>query len=131
MDFGSTLFFAALLLMALFMSGLPIFVCFMIFNVGGILFFFGTSGFGMFANSIFETATTSSLLAVPLFILMGELLFKGGTVDKLYGSLDCLLKATRSRLLFLSIALSTILGALSGTSMGIVAMLGRTMLPRV
>ena len=36
----------------------------------------GTSGFGLFANSIYSTATSGALTAVPLFIAMGEILFR-------------------------------------------------------
>ena len=44
-------------LLLLFASGLPIFVCFLILNLFGVLVLTGTAGFGMFANSIYNTAT--------------------------------------------------------------------------
>ena len=117
------------LLLGLFLSGAPIFIAFMIINVVGTLVYFGPAGFGMFANSLYDTTTFPTLIAVPLFILMGEFLFRSGTMDVLYNSLDKLVGRSRLRLYYLSIALSTMFGALSGAAMGVVAMLGRSLFP--
>ncbi len=43
---------------------------------GGVVFAVGQPGFGMVANSIFETTNIADLSAIPLFILMGEVLFR-------------------------------------------------------
>ena len=117
------------LLLGLFLSGAPIFIAFMIINVVGTLVYFGPAGFGMFANSLYDTTTFPTLIAVPLFILMGEFLFRSGTMDVLYNSLDKLVGRSRLRLYYLSIALATMFGALSGAAMGVVAMLGRSLFP--
>ncbi len=117
------------LLLGLFLSGAPIFIAFMIINVVGTLVYFGPAGFGMFANSLYDTTTFPTLIAVPLFILMGEFLFRSGAMDVLYNSLDKLVGRSRLRLYYLSIALSTMFGALSGAAMGVVAMLGRSLFP--
>src|SRR5437870_11670482 len=68
-----TIVVALAILVALLVGGAPIFVGFLAVNIIGILYYFGPSGFGLFANSIFTTATTDVLAAVPLFIVMGEL----------------------------------------------------------
>ena len=47
------------LLLLLFVAGIPAFVCFLILNLIGLLALTGTAGFGMFANSMFTTATTA------------------------------------------------------------------------
>ena len=72
------------LLLSLFLLGVPIFVAFVVLNVIGVLVFFGVSGFGLFANSIYSTATLGALSAVPLFIVMGEILFRSGAMDVLF-----------------------------------------------
>ena len=76
------------LLLLLFVAGLPAFVCFLILNLIGLLALTGTAGFGMFANSMFTTATNGTLAAVPLFILMGEIMFRSGAMKTLFDSLD-------------------------------------------
>ena len=55
-------------LLSLFMSGLPIYLCFLVINVVGVLLAFGQAGFGMFINSILESTSSESLTAVALFI---------------------------------------------------------------
>jgi tripartite ATP-independent transporter DctM subunit len=117
------------LLLTLFMLGVPIFVAFVILNVIGVLLLFGASGFGLFANSIFATATIGTLSAVPLFIVMGEILFRSGAMDVLFDSLDRLIGRIRGRQYVLCIILSAILGALSGAAMAVAGLLGRSLFP--
>ena len=117
------------LLLACFMSGMPIFVAFLLINLVGVLVILGQPGFGMVANSIFETTNFADLSAIPLFIMMGELLFRSGSIDILFDSVDKLVGKVKGRQYVLCIALSTIFGALSGAAMGVAAMMARTLLP--
>jgi tripartite ATP-independent transporter DctM subunit len=117
------------ILLALFLSGLPVFVSFFVINAIGTLVVIGPAGFGMFANSVFDTATTKPLLTIPFFILLGEILFRSGTIEVLFDSVDKLVGRLRGRQYILVIALSVILGALSGAGMAVAAMLGRSVLP--
>ena len=116
-------------LILLLLLGLPVFVAFLILNVAGILVFFGPAGFGLFANSIFTTATTTALATVPLFIVMGEILFRSGAMEAVFNSLDRLVGRIRGRQYVLCILLSAILGALSGAAMAVAGLLGRSLLP--
>lgn len=117
------------LLLTLLILGVPIFVSFLILNVVGILVILGPSGFGMFANSIFATGTINALAAVPLFILMGEVLFRSGAMEVLFDSMDRLVGRIRGRQYVLCILLSAILGALSGAAMAVAGLLGRSLFP--
>jgi tripartite ATP-independent transporter DctM subunit len=117
------------LLLFLLLLGVPIFVAFLILNVTGILVILGPSGFGMFANSIYATGTISALAAVPLFILMGEILFRSGAMEVLFDSMDRLVGRIRGRQYVLCILLSAILGALSGAAMAVAGLLGRSLFP--
>ena len=83
----------------------------------------------MFAASIFTTANTNALAAVPLFILMGDILFRSGAMEVLFNSLDRLIGRIRGRQYVLCILLSAILGALSGAAMAVAGMLGRSLFP--
>jgi tripartite ATP-independent transporter DctM subunit len=117
------------LLLTLMGLGAPIFVAFVVLNVLGVFLFFGVSGFGLFANSIYSTATLGALTAVPLFIVMGEILFRSGAMDVLFDSLDRLIGRIRGRQYVLCIVLSAILGALSGAAMAVAGLLGRSLFP--
>lgn len=117
------------LLLVLFVLGAPIFAAFLGLNVAGVLILFGPAGFGMLVNSMFTTATAGALTAVPLFIAMGEVLFKSGAMEILFDSLDRLVGRIRGRQYVVCILLSAILGAMSGAAMAVAGLLGRSLFP--
>lgn len=129
MDWGVTLSIAIVVLLTLFAIGMPVFVAFLVVNVAGVFLLFGRSGFGMFANSIYQTITQESLMAIPLFILMGEILFRSNAVEILIDSIDKMVGNVRGRNYVLVTSLSTVFGALSGSAVAVAAMLGRSVMP--
>lgn len=131
MDWLQTLLIGLAILLSLFMLGVPVFVAFLITNLLGAAYFFGGRGFSIFTNSIYDTLATSSLATIALFILMGEVLFRSGATDAVFKSTDTLIGRVKGRDFVLSSALGTIFGALSGAAMGVVAMLGRSLLPQM
>ena len=122
---------ALVFLLVMMASGLPVFAAFLIANLGGVMIVIGPRGFGLFSNSIYETVTSETFVTIPLFILMGEILFRSGSVEVLSSALDKLIGKVRGRLYFLIIALSTVFGALSGSAVAVAAMLGRSILPQM
>jgi tripartite ATP-independent transporter DctM subunit len=129
MDWGVTLTLAIIVLLLLFTAGLPVFVAFLVLNAAGVFWLMGSSGFGMFANSVYNTITLESLMAIPLFILMGEVLFRSNAVEILIESIDKMVGNVRGRQYVLVTSLSTIFGALSGSATAVSAMLGRSVMP--
>ncbi|MCE8038964.1 MAG: TRAP transporter large permease [Halomonadaceae bacterium] len=119
------------ILLFLFVLGVPVFVAFLFTNLVGAMYFFGGRGFSIFTNSIYDTLASSSLATIALFILMGEVLFRSGATDAVFRSTDTLIGRVKGRDFVLSAALGTIFGALSGAAMGVVAMLGRSLLPQM
>ena len=117
------------LVLGLLILGVLIFVAFLLLNVTGMLLLLGPAGFGMIANSIYTTSTLNALSAVPLFILMGEILFRSGAMEVLFDSLDRLIGRIRGRQYVLCIVLSAMLGALSGAAMAVAGLLGRSLFP--
>lgn len=129
MAWGLTLTLSITTLLLLFSTGLPIFIAFLVVNVVGIYMLIGTPGFGMFANSLYNTITQESLMAIPLFILMGEILFRSNAVEILIESVDKMVGNVRGRQYVLVTCLATIFGALSGSAVAVAAMLGRSVMP--
>ena len=129
MDWYTTLAIGLAILFTLFLSGAPIFLAFLIAVLTGVYSIIGPAGFPMFANSVLDTATTTSLASIPLFILMGEILFRSGTMDVLFDSIDKLVGRVRGRQYVLVVSLSAVFGALSGVAMAVAAMLGRAIMP--
>lgn len=131
MEWYWTLSLSLVLLFALMATGLPVFAAFLLANISGVLVTVGSRGFGMFTNSLYETITSESFVTIPLFILMGEVLFRSGSVSVLSRAVDVLIGRVRGRLYLLTLSLSTIFGALSGSAVAVAAMLGRSVLPQM
>lgn len=117
------------LLLTLLFLGVRVFVGFLVLNIVGVLLLTGTRGFGLFTNSLYETATSPTLMTLALFVLMGEILFRSGTVNVLFDSVDRLVGGLPGRLYVVVTGLSAVFGALSGSAVAVAAMLGRSVLP--
>lgn len=113
-------------------AGLPVFLAFTIIDVLGIYFLWGgASGLTQLIHSIFSSVSSFVLLPVPLFVLMGELLFHSGTFVKALDNLDKWMGRIPGRLCLLSVGGATLFSTLSGSSMGTSAMLGSLLLPEM
>ena len=71
------------------------------------------------------------MLAVPLFVLMGEVLFHSGVSWIISDSLDLWIGRIPGRLSLLAIALGTLFAALSGSGIATTAMLGSILIPEM
>jgi tripartite ATP-independent transporter DctM subunit len=112
--------------------GLPVFLSFMVINVVMIYILWGgIAGMSQFVHSLFSSVSTFVLLPVPLFVLMGEIIFQSGVFNNALNVLDLWMGRVRGRLCLLSVAGATIFSALSGSSMGTTAMLGSLLLPEM
>ena len=129
MEWYTTLLLGLAILFFLMLSGAPIFLAFLFAILVGIYSIIGPAGFPMFANSVLDTVSITSLASIPLFILMGELLFRSGTMDVLFDSIDKLVGRVKGRQYVLVVVLSAVFGALSGVAMAVAAMLGRAIMP--
>ena len=77
-----------LTLAGLFLLGVPVFAAFFGFNIIAALLLTGPQMLSIFSASILDTVTTAELVTVPLFILMGELLFRSGCIAILFDAVD-------------------------------------------
>src|SRR4030065_1616103 len=65
------------ILMLLMLTGMPIALCFFAINVIGMYFLFGgIMGLQNLINSLYNSLNSFILLPIPLFILMGEVMFQ-------------------------------------------------------
>jgi tripartite ATP-independent transporter DctM subunit len=118
-----------LALVAVLLAGVPIYLGFLLLNGLGVLYLFGSSGAGLLVNSVVDSLTSLNMTTIPLFVLMGEILFRSGAVEVVFDSVDSMIGRIRGRLYVFTIALSTVFGALCGSAVAVVAMLGRSVLP--
>jgi tripartite ATP-independent transporter DctM subunit len=78
---------------------------------------------------VWNSSTNFVLVAVPLFILMGEVLLRSGLSEKLYLSLNTWFRGVPGGLLHTNIAACTVFSAVSGSSVATAATIGSVALP--
>jgi tripartite ATP-independent transporter DctM subunit len=114
----------------LLLTNLPIAFAFLVVNMVGAYFFLGgIPGLIAIVTGVFSSITTFTLLPVPFFILMGELIFHSGLGLNAVNVLDKWLGKLRGRLSLLAIIMGVIIGALSGSTIATCALLGTILLP--
>lgn len=114
----------------LLLTGIPIAFAFLVVNMIAAYFFLsGEAGLIGAVTGIFTSITTFTLLPVPFFILMGELIFHSGLGLDAVNVLDKWLGRLRGRLSILAIIMGVIIGALSGSTIATCALLGTILLP--
>lgn len=119
-------------LVVLLVTRLPVAFCFLTFNLAAAYFIWGgETGIYQLVLSIFSSVTMFSLLPVPLFILMGEVLFHSGLAFRAIDVLDKWMGRLPGRLGLVAVGSGSILAALSGSSMGTTAMMGSILSPEM
>ena len=119
-------------LLVLMLTGIPIAMAFLIVNLFGAVFLFGgIGGLEQLILSIYSNLASFSLLPLPLFILMGDVLYHSGIGPLLIDVLDRWLGRLPGRLAIISVLGGTVLSVLTGASVGSVAMLGNTLVPEM
>ncbi len=117
-------------LMLLMFLGMPVAVAFLAINVLGVLIFMGgMAGIDQLVSNATDSITTFSLVPVPLFTIMGELLFHTGLAVRVFDALDMCFGRLRGRLSYMTVGGGTLFATLSGSSMANTAMLGSTLMP--
>ena len=109
-------------LVVLMTIGLPVAFCFILINIVGAFFFMGGSiGIEELIPSFFTSVSTFTLLPLPLFVLMGEVLFHSGAGPKMLDALDKWLGRLPGRLSLLAVGGGTLFSTLTGAPWGSIA----------
>lgn len=111
------------------LTGFPVAFTFLLIDLIGILIFLGPEGLPQFALQIYQSVSRSVLAPIPLFILMGELLFHSGIAYKILDALDQWLWRIPGRLAALAVTSGVLFAAMSGSSIANTAMLGTVLVP--
>ncbi|MDP3339298.1 TRAP transporter large permease subunit [Frigidibacter sp.] len=119
--------FASLILLMLTGAGLA-FVLGAIAFVSTILLW-GPSALIVAVLNTFETMTSESLMAIPLYVLMASILQKSGIIESLYDAMETWFARVNGGLAIGTIVICTILAAMTGVVVGAVAAMGILALP--
>jgi tripartite ATP-independent transporter DctM subunit len=132
MEWWLTLIIIIVALIVLFSIGLPVAFSFLFINILCVYFFWGgEAGLAQLIKSIYRSVATFALLPVPLFVLMGEVMFRSGNATKMMDTLDKWLGRIPGRLSILAVVGGTIFATLSGSAMAGCAMLGSVLVPEM
>lgn len=75
----------------------------------------------------YTTVASFPLIAIPLFILLGELMNQAGLIDKLINLAELFLKKLKGSLGYITVVCAAFLGAITGSSVATVAAISSTM----
>ncbi len=110
--------------------GLPVAFTFLAINLAGaVLFLGGEAGLTQLARNSVQSVASFSLTPIPLFILMGEVLFHTGLAVKVIDGVERLIRQVPGRLAVVAVVAGTVFSAISGSTIATTAMLGSLMLP--
>jgi len=110
--------------------GLPVAFTFLAINlVGAMLFLGGEPGLVQLARNSVQSVASFSLTPIPLFVLMGEVLFHTGLAVKVIDGIERLIRQIPGRLAVVAVVAGTVFSAISGSTIATTAMLGSLMLP--
>ena len=93
------------------------------------LFLGGDAGLHQLVRNSGAAVVNFSLTPIPLFILMGEVLFHTGLAIKVIDGVERLIRQVPGRLAVVAVVAGTVFSAISGSTIATTAMLGSLMLP--
>ena len=110
--------------------GLPVAFSFLVINIlGAWLFLGGEPGLVQLARNSVDSVASFALTPIPLFVLMGEVLFHTGLAVKVIDGVERLIRNVPGRLAVVAVVAGTVFSAISGSTIATTAMLGSLMLP--
>ncbi len=119
-------------LVVLMLSGMPIAFAFMLTcAMGAVVFWGGMEGLKALVVNLFSGVATFNLLPLPLFILMGTIIFDSGVGILMVDAVNKCLGRLPGRLSLVAVGAGTLLATLTGVSVGSIAILGKGLVPEM
>lgn len=127
-----TIFLLVLGLFAVLLSiGTPIFASLGVASILGIALHSGLSGLNVIPSILHRGLASYSLICIPLFILMGEVMARTSIGGRLYNLFYLWLNRVPGSLAIASVGSSAVFGAMSGVSVAGAATIGRFAIPEM
>ena len=119
-------------LVVIMFTGMPIAFAFMFTCImGATLFWGGWNGVDQLVMSFYSAVANYVFLPIPLFILMGDVIYEAGTGSLVVNAVDKLMGKFPGRLSLVTTGVGVLLGAPIGISGGTIGILGRVLLPEM
>lgn len=117
------------LMLGLMFVGIHVATTMLVVGLLGAVLHFGMPAFNALGEQLWAAGEDYLLLSIPLYILLGEILMRGGATDKMYQSLADWLKRLPGGLLHTNIGASALFSAVSGSSVATAATISTVALP--
>ena len=119
-------------LLLLMLMGIPVAFSFLAVIIVGAPMIWGLGpGMSQVILSLSDSLMNFALLPLPLFILMGEVVFHSNIAPKMIDTLDKWIGRVPGRLSIMAVAGGALFSTLTGTSLASTAMLGGTLIPEM
>jgi tripartite ATP-independent transporter DctM subunit len=117
--------------MFILLLGFPVAFAFLLTDIVFTAYLMGTSGLEVLTLQVYASLASFVLSPVPMFILMGELMFHSDLAQDTLDVLDRWLSWIPGRLSILAAVSGTIFAATSGSTLANTAMLGTVLVPEM
>jgi len=111
--------------------GVPVFASLGISSIIGILLLGGISGLNAIPDIFIEKLDNFVLVAIPLYILMGEIVFRSGMGSELYTAANKFTRGIPGGLAVGTVIASAVFGAMCGVSVAGAATIGSAAIPEM
>jgi C4-dicarboxylate transporter DctM subunit len=118
-------------LFVLLLLSVPIGICLGLATMIAMIFVDGTPPMVLLARSVVTGADSFPLIAVPLFILAGDLMQHGGMSRRLVSFANALIGHIHGGLAYVNVLACVFFAAISGSSPATVAAIGSNMIPEM
>lgn len=119
-------------ILVFFATGTPVAFSFGLLNILGLYTFCGGwPALNIVSLSAFSSIANFVLVAIPMFVLMGDAITFSGMANRAFNVFDKLLGRIPARLAVLTVINAMMFGAVSGSSMACTAAIGKTMIPEM
>ncbi|MFZ5944184.1 MAG: TRAP transporter large permease [Bacillota bacterium] len=100
-------------------------------GMGGFLFFTSSPVFIILSNILWNSTHSSTMMALPLFVFMGEILFRSKISENLFKGLSPWVDKIPGRLMHVNIVACALFAAVSGSSAATTATVGKITVPEL
>jgi tripartite ATP-independent transporter DctM subunit len=119
-------------LVGLMLLGVPVVIAFFAINiVGAYVFLGGEAGLKQLVHNGISAVNQYALSPIPLFLMMGEVIFHTGVANPAIDAIDRLMARVPGRLSLVAVTGGTVFSTMSGSTIANTAMLGSTLMPEM
>ncbi|MDR9437983.1 MAG: TRAP transporter large permease subunit [Halomonas sp.] len=131
MEWSQTLLLYGVLIGCFLFGGVLIGAAIGVVGIVGVTLASGTRLWPTFGDVIWNTATSFTLVAIPLFVLMGEIILRSGLASRFYGGVADLLRGVPGALAHTNIVGCAAFSALAGSTVATAMTVGTVAVPEM